>query len=174
MLLDDVFSALDGTTKQLVSGRLLGPSGLFSRLGTTVIFTTHDGESRKKRLLVVEVISHRWYRHSNCPAGDVATAAPSYFPRSIHRVCPRHFSSGTRPGRPSCGRLSDGDAPGLWHLGQCISGRRLRRQSVRRKLLFRPGSAVSPCQTGGQRIANPWRHHHPRRSDEQASKLEPL
>ncbi|EQL00063.1 canalicular multispecific organic anion transporter 1 [Ophiocordyceps sinensis CO18] len=42
VLLDDVFSALDGTTKQLVSGRLLGPSGLFSRLGTTVILTTHD------------------------------------------------------------------------------------------------------------------------------------
>ncbi|POR33115.1 Canalicular multispecific organic anion transporter 1 [Tolypocladium paradoxum] len=42
VLLDDVFSALDRTTRQLVSTRLLGPSGLLHRLGTTVIYTTHS------------------------------------------------------------------------------------------------------------------------------------
>ncbi|KAK1969081.1 canalicular multispecific organic anion transporter 1 [Colletotrichum sublineola] len=42
VLLDDVFSALDRTTRQRISTRLLGPRGLLRRLGTTVVFTTHD------------------------------------------------------------------------------------------------------------------------------------
>ncbi|KAK2037259.1 canalicular multispecific organic anion transporter 1 [Colletotrichum somersetense] len=42
VLLDDVFSALDRTTRQQISTRLLGPRGLLRRLGTTVLFTTHD------------------------------------------------------------------------------------------------------------------------------------
>ncbi|EQB48595.1 ABC transporter [Colletotrichum gloeosporioides Cg-14] len=42
VLLDDVFSALDRATRQQISTRLLGPEGLLRRLGTTVLFTTHD------------------------------------------------------------------------------------------------------------------------------------
>lgn len=48
VLLDDVFSALDRATRQIVSTRLLGPSGLFQRLGTTVIYTTHDSACNLK------------------------------------------------------------------------------------------------------------------------------
>ncbi|KAH9430121.1 hypothetical protein MCOR02_009841 [Pyricularia oryzae] len=42
VLLDDVFSALDRTTKHHIATRLLGPEGLLRRLGTTVLFATHD------------------------------------------------------------------------------------------------------------------------------------
>ncbi|KAK1570181.1 canalicular multispecific organic anion transporter 1 [Colletotrichum navitas] len=42
VLLDDVFSALDRTTRRQISTRLLGPRGLLRRLGTTVLFTAHD------------------------------------------------------------------------------------------------------------------------------------
>ncbi|KAI6361085.1 hypothetical protein MCOR25_006549 [Pyricularia grisea] len=42
VLLDDVFSALDRTTKHHIARRLLGSEGLLRRLGTTVLFTTHD------------------------------------------------------------------------------------------------------------------------------------
>ncbi|KAJ4417724.1 hypothetical protein N0V82_005998 [Gnomoniopsis sp. IMI 355080] len=42
VLLDDVFSALDRTTRHQVSTRLLGPEGLLRKSGATVLFTTHD------------------------------------------------------------------------------------------------------------------------------------
>lgn len=45
MLLDDVFSALDRTTRHQISSRLLGPRGLLRNLGATVLFTTHDSKS---------------------------------------------------------------------------------------------------------------------------------
>lgn len=45
VLLDDVFSALDRTTKHHIATRLLGPEGLLRRLGTTVLFATHDCKS---------------------------------------------------------------------------------------------------------------------------------
>ncbi|KIW11357.1 hypothetical protein PV08_10657 [Exophiala spinifera] len=41
LLLDDVFSSLDNHTEDWVFRRLLGPSGLLRRLGTTVILATH-------------------------------------------------------------------------------------------------------------------------------------
>lgn len=43
VILDDVLSALDSRTEQMVVDRLLGKSGLFRHLGTTVI--THSGET---------------------------------------------------------------------------------------------------------------------------------
>ncbi|ODA76640.1 hypothetical protein RJ55_07911 [Drechmeria coniospora] len=42
VLLDDVFSALDRKSRERISVRLMGPHGLFRRMGTTVLFTTHD------------------------------------------------------------------------------------------------------------------------------------
>jgi ABC-type thiamine transport system ATPase subunit len=44
LLLDDPFSALDKTTRDLILIRLFGASGLLRKLGTTVIYTTHDGK----------------------------------------------------------------------------------------------------------------------------------
>lgn len=41
MLLDDVLSALDSTTQSIIVERLLGPGGLFRKLGTTVVLATH-------------------------------------------------------------------------------------------------------------------------------------
>ena len=41
VLLDDVLSALDSKTEQLVVDRLLGAEGLFRKLGTTVLLITH-------------------------------------------------------------------------------------------------------------------------------------
>jgi ATP-binding cassette subfamily C (CFTR/MRP) protein 1 len=49
-LLDDPFSALDKTTRNLISVRLFGSGGLLRRLGTTVIYTTHDGMYSTKSL----------------------------------------------------------------------------------------------------------------------------
>ncbi len=43
MVLDDVLSAIDARTEQLVVGRLFGKRGLVRRLGTTVILATHAG-----------------------------------------------------------------------------------------------------------------------------------
>ncbi len=45
LLLDDPFSAIDKTTRNLISVRLFGSGGLLRRLGTTVIYTTHDGKA---------------------------------------------------------------------------------------------------------------------------------
>jgi ATP-binding cassette subfamily C (CFTR/MRP) protein 1 len=44
VILDDIFSALDGRTERTVVDRLLGRSSLFRELGTTVILITHSGE----------------------------------------------------------------------------------------------------------------------------------
>ncbi|KAE9373193.1 putative multidrug resistance protein [Stipitochalara longipes BDJ] len=42
VVLDDVLSALDARTEQTVVDRLLGESGLFRQLGTTVLLVTHS------------------------------------------------------------------------------------------------------------------------------------
>ncbi|ORY66313.1 putative ABC transporter [Pseudomassariella vexata] len=44
ILLDDSFSALDGTTKNKIFENLLGPDGLVKRLRSTVIFTCNSSE----------------------------------------------------------------------------------------------------------------------------------
>ncbi|EQL02449.1 ABC transporter, transmembrane domain, type 1 [Ophiocordyceps sinensis CO18] len=44
LILDDVFSALDGRTAQAVFLQLLGRDGLLRKLGTTVVMTTHSVE----------------------------------------------------------------------------------------------------------------------------------
>ena len=44
IILDDALSALDARTEQMVVDRLLGKSGLFRQLGTTVVLFTHSGE----------------------------------------------------------------------------------------------------------------------------------
>ncbi|OQE10326.1 hypothetical protein PENVUL_c004G03056 [Penicillium vulpinum] len=41
-LLDDVMSALDAQTQEIIIQRLFSPGGIFSQLGTTVILTTHS------------------------------------------------------------------------------------------------------------------------------------
>ena len=41
VLLDDVLSALDSETERMVVDRLLGPRGIFRKLGVTVILITH-------------------------------------------------------------------------------------------------------------------------------------
>ena len=41
MLFDDILSALDNTTGSLIFERLLGPSGILRKLGTTVVLATH-------------------------------------------------------------------------------------------------------------------------------------
>lgn len=41
VLLDDVLSALDAKTEHNVVERLLGPTGLLRKLGTTVVLATH-------------------------------------------------------------------------------------------------------------------------------------
>lgn len=46
LIMDDPFSALDKTTRSLISARLMGPRGLLRRLGTTVIYATHSGQFR--------------------------------------------------------------------------------------------------------------------------------
>ena len=43
VLLDDVLSALDAGTEELVVDRLLGKTGIFRKMGSTVIFATHAG-----------------------------------------------------------------------------------------------------------------------------------
>lgn len=45
LLLDDVFSGLDGVTEDLIFSRLFGPEGLFSRLNSTVLLVTHASKS---------------------------------------------------------------------------------------------------------------------------------
>jgi len=42
ILLDDILSALDGRTEQLVVSRLLGHQGMLRRLGTTILLVTHS------------------------------------------------------------------------------------------------------------------------------------
>ena len=42
VLLDDVLSALDAKTERLVVDKLIGPKGLFRKLGTTVVLITHS------------------------------------------------------------------------------------------------------------------------------------
>lgn len=42
LILDDVFSALDPSTKSRIVNRLLGPNGLVRSRQMTVISTTHD------------------------------------------------------------------------------------------------------------------------------------
>ena len=49
-MLDDPFSSLDKTTRNLISVRLFGSGGLLRRLGTTVIYTTHDGMNSTKSI----------------------------------------------------------------------------------------------------------------------------
>jgi ATP-binding cassette subfamily C (CFTR/MRP) protein 1 len=44
VLLDDIFSGLDGEIEQTVFGNLFGPSGSLRRLGTTVILVSNSGE----------------------------------------------------------------------------------------------------------------------------------
>lgn len=41
VLLDDVLSALDGKTEEMIVQRLFGADGLFRKLGTTVVLVTH-------------------------------------------------------------------------------------------------------------------------------------
>lgn len=48
VLLDDVLSALDGKTEELVVDRLLGPHGLFRELKSTVILITHASKLSKQ------------------------------------------------------------------------------------------------------------------------------
>lgn len=43
--MDDVLSAIDGKTEALVVERLLGKSGLFRKLGSTVILASHTGKT---------------------------------------------------------------------------------------------------------------------------------
>ena len=42
MLLDDVFSGMDGSTSTEVSERLIGPAGLLRTLGSTVVLVTSN------------------------------------------------------------------------------------------------------------------------------------
>ncbi|OIW33935.1 putative ATP-binding cassette transporter [Coniochaeta ligniaria NRRL 30616] len=42
LLLDDIFSSIDNTTKHIINERLFGPQGLLRALGTTVIHVTQD------------------------------------------------------------------------------------------------------------------------------------
>jgi len=42
-ILDDVLSAIDAKTERLVVDRLLGNTGLFKKLGSTVVLATHAG-----------------------------------------------------------------------------------------------------------------------------------
>ena len=44
VILDDVFSGLDSLTCERIVERLLGPSGLFQELKTTVVIATHNGK----------------------------------------------------------------------------------------------------------------------------------
>lgn len=44
VILDDVLSSLDARTEQTVIDRLFGNSGLFRRLGMTVVLVTHSGK----------------------------------------------------------------------------------------------------------------------------------
>ena len=41
IILDDVLSALDATTERHIIDKLIGPTGLFKELGTTVLLITH-------------------------------------------------------------------------------------------------------------------------------------
>lgn len=41
-LLDDVMSALDAETQEMIIQRLLSRDGIFRQLGTTVVLTTHN------------------------------------------------------------------------------------------------------------------------------------
>lgn len=41
-LLDDVMSALDAQTQEMIIQRLLSHDGIFRQLGTTVVLTTHN------------------------------------------------------------------------------------------------------------------------------------
>jgi len=45
ILLDNVLSALDANTKRQIVEQLLGPSGLFQTLGTTIVLVTHASKS---------------------------------------------------------------------------------------------------------------------------------
>ncbi len=44
VVLDDILSAIDAATEQLVVERLLGQKGLFRKLGSTVILATHSSK----------------------------------------------------------------------------------------------------------------------------------
>lgn len=56
VILDDSLSALDQNTRDLIIGNLLGPSGLFRRRNTTVLWITSDG----KLLLHTDGTSIAW------------------------------------------------------------------------------------------------------------------
>lgn len=43
VVLDDSFSALDGKTETCIVQNLLGPEGLFRKMGTTVFLITNSG-----------------------------------------------------------------------------------------------------------------------------------
>ncbi|KAF4636442.1 hypothetical protein G7Y89_g1648 [Cudoniella acicularis] len=44
VILDDSFSALDGRTEKLVIQKLLGPEGIFKKMGTTIFMITHAAQ----------------------------------------------------------------------------------------------------------------------------------
>ncbi|KYK55948.1 hypothetical protein DCS_07913 [Drechmeria coniospora] len=56
VLLDDVFSALDRKSRERISVRLMGPHGLFRRMGTTVLFTTHDSKGQLPYLALMYLL----------------------------------------------------------------------------------------------------------------------
>ncbi len=45
VVLDDVLSAIDARTEQLIVERLFGAEGILKKLGSTVVLATHAGES---------------------------------------------------------------------------------------------------------------------------------
>ena len=44
VVLDDILSALDASTEELIFERLLGKNGVFHRLKSTVILATHASQ----------------------------------------------------------------------------------------------------------------------------------
>ncbi|KFY90590.1 hypothetical protein V498_05885 [Pseudogymnoascus sp. VKM F-4517 (FW-2822)] len=85
LIMDDPFSALDKTTRSLISARLMGPRGLLRRLGTTVIYATHSDHFQKSADRVFEILRDgRVIEHSRKPKPQnlydpTAQARPSSF-----------------------------------------------------------------------------------------------
>ena len=65
VVLDDVLSALDATTEGLVVDRLLGKTGIFRRLGSTVVLATHAGQSSL-------ILFENQQEANSCPSGSPA------------------------------------------------------------------------------------------------------
>ncbi|KAM4067250.1 ABC transporter [Hirsutella rhossiliensis] len=81
LLLDDVFSALDGRTSQAVFSELLGCDGLLRKSGTTVIMTTHSQGAAAEHLALADNVlvldgtgSVREQRHVNHDTGRQSLA----------------------------------------------------------------------------------------------------